>query len=567
MEVDGKIRNKIIINHKFLSFIVYTLLSCLARMPLVVAQTNPQPVLPSPEPLPESEPLPPQEDIFPQPETVPETDEPSSPKTPNTIRVETFDVKGSTVFSQSKLAEVLAPFRDRALSFNELLKAKQAITDLYVKNGYITSGAYIPSQSFAEGAVTIQVVEGAIGTIEIKGLEQLNASYVRNRLKLATETPLNQQKLLEALRLLQLDPLIERISAELSAGSRPGVNLLTVTVQEAPAFSTRLTFDNRRSPNVGTNRRLVELNYNNLLGIGDRISLRYYNTDGSNALDDFSYTIPINARNGTLKFRYRLTDSQVIEEPFNKLDINSNYRQYALTYRQPIVETPSQEFALGLTADRQASDTSLLNVLEGETRVFALRFFQEYTNRSPKDVFSARSQISWGLEGSEVRLNGDKTEGEFLAWRGQAQYVRQLTPDTTVLLRSQLQFADRPLVSLEQLSVGGALTVRGYRQNLLLADNGVFASAELRTPILKIPEWNTTLKLTPFFDFGTVWNRGEEAVEPRNNLSSVGLGMNLLIGENFSAEVDWGIPLAEVDTDEDTLQEQGVHFRVLYQPF
>jgi hemolysin activation/secretion protein len=109
--------------------------------------------------------------------------------------------------------------------------------------------------------------------------------------------------------------------------------------------------------------------------------------------------------------------------------------------------------------------------------------------------------------------------------------------------------------------------VRGYRQDFLVADSGFLASAEVRTPILRIPNWNTTLEITPFFDFGTVWNRGEETVEPRESLSSVGLGFNLLIGENFVAELDWGIPLVDVDVDEDTLQEQGLHFSVRYQLF
>jgi len=560
------IGNHLLINHGILSVVTYTLLSCLATVS-AVAQTNPIPILPSPEPIPESEPLPPEEDLFPAPAPPQEEADPTTPEVPSRIQVEAFEVKGSTVFSSSELAEVLAPYRDRALTFVELLEAQQAITNLYIEQGYITSGAYIPSQSFEEGIVTVQVVEGEIETIAVEGLDRLNAGYVRRRLELGTETPLNQQDLLEALRLLQLDPLIASLSAELTAGSRPGLNRLTVAVSEAKAFSARVTLDNQRSPVVGTDRRLLEVSHNNLFGFGDRATFRYFNTDGSNSLDNLSYRIPLNGKNGTLSFSYRLTDNEIIEEPFNELDIDSDYRQYTLTYRQPVIRTPSEEFALALTVDRKESDTSLLDLLEGETRVFALRFSQEYTNRSAQDVFAARSQFSWGLEGSEVGLNGDELDEEFFAWRGQAQYVRRLTPDTSLLLRSELQLADRPLVSLEQFSIGGPLTVRGYRQDFLVADSGFLASAEVRTPILRIPDWNTTLEITPFFDFGTVWNRGEETVEPRENLSSVGLGFNLLIGENFVAELDWGIPLVDVDVDEDTLQEQGVHFSVRYQLF
>ena len=36
--------------------------------------------------------------------------------------------------------------------------------------------------------------------------------------------------------------------------------------------------------------------------------------------------------------------------------------------------------------------------------------------------------------------------------------------------RSQFQYADSPLLSLEQVSMGGRYSVRGYRENTMLRD-------------------------------------------------------------------------------------------------
>ncbi|HHP7246007.1 MAG TPA: hypothetical protein ACFE0H_15105 [Elainellaceae cyanobacterium] len=44
--------------------------------------------------------------------------------------------------------------------------------------------------------------------IEVRGLRHLQESYVRDRLQLRTDPPLNQADLEEALQLLQLDPNI-----------------------------------------------------------------------------------------------------------------------------------------------------------------------------------------------------------------------------------------------------------------------------------------------------------------------------------------------------------------------
>jgi hemolysin activation/secretion protein len=551
------------------SFFFITCLSFLGLIsqPVMAQRVQPR-VRPPSEPLPEPETLPPPDELL-SPLVIPEDNVPPPQlNIPGTIVVKQFKVIGSTVFSESELTELLEPYTNRPISFAELIQAQEAINKLYIDNGYITSGTFIPPQTLKDGIVTIEVIEGSVEKIEVKGLQRLRTGYITSRLENATQAPLNQEQLLEALQLLQLNPLIERLSAQLSTGTSPGRDILTVEVTEASAFAATLRLDNQRVPSVGTDRRLIELTHSNLLGFGDRFNARYYNTDGTDALDDLSYTIPVNPANGTVGFSYRLIDSRVIEEPFDNLDLESDFRQYSFTYRQPVIQTPSQELALGLTFDRQTSDVNLLdNLLEGETRISALRFFQEYSRRSTQDVLALRSQFSVGLEGFQTTLNADKIDEGFLVWRGQAQYVRLLSKDTTLLLRSDLQLADRPLISLEQFSLGGALTVRGYRQDLLLADNGFFASAEIRTPILRIPEWQTTLQLTPFFDIGTAWNHDDIPVIPRSTLYSVGLGLRLDVGENFNARLDWGIPLADVNIDKDTLQENGLYFVIEYKPF
>ena len=533
--------------------------------------------LPNTQPLPEVEPLPSLEELLPKNPENPNIPQPSLEQIPGTITVSQFEVIGSTVFSQEKLTEVLEPYTKKPISFAELLKAQEAISQLYIKEGYITSGAFIPPQELKDGVVKIEVIEGELEAINITGLDRLEASYLRSRLRLGAKTPLNQNRLLQSLQMLQLDPLIANLSAELAAGSRPGISVLEVKVREAKSYYATLGVDNQRSPSVGTIRRQVQIGHNNLLGFGDRFYAGYVNTDGSNSLDNLSYSLPINAHNGTISLNYSFTKSNIIEKPFNILDIQSESRNYQLTYRQPIKQTPNQEINVGMTASRQESKSSLLNLPyplsigandQGETKISSLRFFQEYTNRSSEQVFAIRSQFSLGLNLLDSTINPKAPDSEFLAWRAQAQYLRLLTPDTTLLFRGDLQIADRPLLPLEQISLGGQQTVRGYRQDNLLGDNGLFASVEVRTPILKIPQWQTTVQLVPFFDFGTVWNHGDSEVTiSKKTLSSVGLGLRFAVANKFNARLDWGVPLVTIPRSGDTLQENGLYFTLEYNPF
>ncbi|MGK7922637.1 MAG: ShlB/FhaC/HecB family hemolysin secretion/activation protein [Trichodesmium sp.] len=539
------------------------------------AQINPRPINPNPQPLPQVKPLPPPEDLL-QPPPVPSSSPQLSPlQIPGKITVNQFVVVGSTVFSPTELAEVLEPFTNRPISFAELLQAQSAVTQLYFDQGYVTSGAFIPPQTLADGSVIIEVLEGQVETIEISGLERLNSGYIRSRIESGIKTPLNQNQLFQYLQLLQLDPLIERLSANLSAGSRPGLSRLDVNVQEAPAFFAQLSADNLRSPSVGSVRLQVQTSHSNLTGLGDRLNVTYYHTEGSDTLDDFSYTLPINLKNGTISLRHRRTDSQIIEEPFNQLDIETKSQTYEVSFRQPIYQTPSTEIAFGFTGSVEESKTTLLGEPfpgavgaedDGEINISSIRFFQEYASRSTKEVFVARSEFSVGINAFGATVNQGAPDGRYFSWRGQAQYLRLLAPDTVFLVRSDIQLAPRNLFPQEQFSLGGGLSVRGYRQDALLADNGMFISSEFRLPILRSRKWDAILQLTPFVDFGTVWNSDElELIE--DTLSSVGVGLRFQVGTRFSAQLDWGIPFVDIDTNGDSLQEEGVYFYLKYRAF
>lgn len=263
-------------------------------------------------------------------------------------------------------------------------------------------------------------------------------------------------------------------------------------------------------------------------------------------------------------------------EIFEPFDLESRYNKYEFTYRQPLIQSANQEFALGITGDWQTTANSLLGEGfplsrgaddDGNTRIFALRFFQEYSNRSQKEVFIARSQFSAGFDAFGATNNHDgNPDSQFFVWRGQTQYLNLLTEDLIFLLRSDIQIATQPLLPVEQFSIGGVYTVRGYSQDALLADSGLFASVELRGNIAKIPQWNTTLQLSPFFDVGTVWNNDNFPLQ-RKTLYSIGLGLRLSINEIFNARLDWGIPLADFDDNNDTLQSDGIYFSLELKPF
>ena len=243
--------------------------------------------------------------------------------------VNRIEVVGTTVFKSEDFALISAPFVGREVSFAELLQVKDAITKFYTDRGYATTGAFITPQISEAGVIKIQVIEGSLQEIKIVGNRRLPSKYIRSRIRLGAQKPLNIPRLLEKLQLLRLDPRIQNLSAELQTGTRPGTNVLRVEVKEADTFKLTATLDNGRSPSAGSFRRGIDVQFANLFGLADELSAGYANTDGSNTVN-LNYTLPINAHNETLSFGYNQGWNNVIEKPFNVLDIQSKSRSYEI---------------------------------------------------------------------------------------------------------------------------------------------------------------------------------------------------------------------------------------------
>ncbi|WP_445638534.1 ShlB/FhaC/HecB family hemolysin secretion/activation protein [Nostoc sp. DSM 114161] len=484
--------------------------------------------------------------------------------------VKKVEVLGATVL-KNEIAELIKLFENRQVTFADLVQLRSDITELYIKNGYVTSGAFLPNnQNLTDGVVQIQVVEGELEKIELGGLRRLQPVYVRSRLRKASSAPLNQKRLEEALQLLQLDPLIERVNAQLTAGSTPGSNILQVTITEAAAFHGGVFVANNQTPSIGSTQAGIFLSHDNLSGFGDSFTAEYGITEGLN-IYNFSYTIPLNPNNGTLAFGVNNSDSRIIEDEFSELDIKSDAQTYSLNYRQPLYRKPQSEFAIGLGLDLRRSQTFLLNDIpfsfsegpeNGLSKVTVIRFSQDWVERSASRVLAARSQFSVGIDAFDATVNNSGTDGRFFSWLGQFQWVQRLSPRTILLARLNAQLTGDSLLSLEKFSIGGVDTVRGYRQNEFVADNGITASIEARIPLTS----SNTLQVAPFFDIGTAWNnRGTNSSS--ETLASLGLGLIWQPIQNLNLRLDYGIPLIDVNSSGNTLQDNGFTFSLRYQAF
>jgi len=556
----------------------------------------------------------------------------TSALTKGTLIVKKIRFEGNTVIETKELDKIAEPFLKRRLDALDLEELRQAITKLYIDKGYINSGAMIPAQKMAEGLLRIQIIEGRLAEIQqaeyqcqwadtgffessddaqnqggncelfnlglgginvfnIKGKwtrvpgdgwKGLRPAYVNDRLRQGGGEPLNINDLKDRYQVLLNDPLIERMNVKLLAGKQTGESDMAVRVLRARPYQLTLGYDNYTTPSVGGFAKHMNGWVQNLTGLGERIDGSVSDSDGAFGYDA-GIDVPLNAYDTHAFFRYSNSLTHIVENPFDELQITSRNIAYEGGISHPIYRRPGTDLTVGTSFSvRQSRSTFLgglpISFVEGlpfeqnHNQATVLRIWQQFVHQGGSNAFVFRSTFNKGLDALGATIQGNNLpSGEFFSWLGQSQFSQRLLDNGThLLIRANAQFANGPLLPLERFSVGGAYSVRGYRENHHVTDNGFNAQMEVHIPIYGSGSRHF-LQLVPFMDYGKAWdNPSQNYPDPKgDDLYALGVGLNWHFYK-LDAEFYWAhdlLNLAPVNEHHTDLQDDGIHFRISLNAF
>ena len=494
------------------------------------------------------------------------------------VQLNGIDFEGNTVFTDDELSEIARDYVGRKITTSELLELRDQLTRHYIGNGHVNSGAVIPDQPINQGRIVIRIVEGRLSEITTTGLTRLDPAFVEDRVRYGLDPVLDVNQLQERIELLLLDPSIARLDARLNPGDRPGESRLGLNVDESPPYRMALVIANDRAPSVGAERGEATFTYVDVNGRSDLLSFGFGVSEGSHDIS-FDYDTPLTAGDLRAFFSSSYGRSRVIEEPFNVIDIESETLNFETGVSLPLIRSVKRELRIDTSLEHKRSTTFLFDqptslsqgVRDGRSNITALRFKQNFRIREQSQALALQSTLSLGVNlfGATQNASGIP-DAQFFSWLGQAQYARRIgKSDWQVKLRGDVQLTPDPLLAAERIGIGGGDTVRGYRQNELVFDNGWVVSAGLEIPIgrLTLPGLARTLNdgrisLTPFIDAGGGWNTDAPDGDI-TELLSVGLGLGWNIFGSTDFQLDFGLPIIDTDSPEsEDLQDFGIHFRL-----
>lgn len=465
---------------------------------------------------------------------------------------------------------IVAPFEGRSLSAADLREIERRLTQAYGDRGLVTSGVILARQPDREGDVVFAAIEGGLAQVRFRSPPRYaSPGWLTSLLVPRPGEPVRVPELQERMAAMRESGIVERINAEIAPLEEVGASELVVSVEERAPWSLEARYDNHHSPVVGARRPSLWAEHRNVTGWGDRLDAHVGRTEG---LDDFHIAYSAALPRSAWRFgaRYERSDSLAIDPPaFRDLEITTDSTTRRLEVSHALLGQAARALSATLALERRDSQSTLLGLpfsfiaglFDGRVEIDVVRLAAEHTRADSGSVLFLRGQWSEGRSRLPVAdVEGAPAE-RFRSFAAQGQYARRLSESgAQAILRIDAQYAPDTLFPIEKKPVGGAESVRGYRENVLLRDSAIIATLEGRWPAWS--RGDTRITLAAFIDAAYAKDSAPRLEESVRSIASVGVGIVAALPWGFSARVDYARPNRRWLTEDADSQDRGLHFRV-----
>jgi hemolysin activation/secretion protein len=482
--------------------------------------------------------------------------------------IDEFRVEGADSLPQIEVEAAVYPFLGPNRTSDDVEKARAAVEKAYHDKGFQTVGVSVPQQDAQRGFIVLKVAENRVGRLRVKGSRYFDLAKIKDKAPSLREGTLpNFQAVTKDIVALNQWP-DRRVTPALRAGITPGTVDVDLNVEDTLPVHGSLELNNRQSPSTTPLRAVASVRYDDLWQLGHSLSVSYQEAplnpkdamviSGSylartdiDWLSVLVYGLKSDSAVATVGGANVVGPGQVIGaravmtlpskgELFQTLSLGADYKAFQQT--------------LSLTGSSFSSPVTYVPLVAAYSASF----------QGDGRLTQLNATLTAGLRGigsspDEFDAKRYKATESFIDLHGDVAHTQDLSGGAQLFVKVQGQTADQPLVSSEQLSLGGQDTVRGYLESEVLGDYGVAGTFELRTPNLgayleqkqdnpsgeavkshPIDEW----RLFAFADAGRAWIH-EPLSEQKSqfDLSSYGVGVRMKALQHFNSYVFVGVPL------------------------
>lgn len=470
------------------------------------------------------------------------------PKNASDIKLLLKDIKieGMTLFSKKDVINFYLPYLYNEITLDLVYKVAEKITNLYRKKGYFISKAYLPSQRINKGIVTINVIEGYIGDIELE--EKFKQQYVIKKAieKILTEKPLNIKSLESLLlRLNDLPGYYFKSTLKSLDGNKNGAIQLSLKVEPKKAKG-KLSLDNFYSRFAGPQG--LSFSHSDSL-------LPLQQTTISSVINKFkikklSYLMFNHAIAMSLKTTFDLSVSSAKSYPgyvLKPLNIKSLSDVISSGISYHVIRQRDHNLDLKFSINIKNSNSYIKDVLFTKDKIRVLRTGMVYDVRGNNSYSSINFTISNGIKILQASQRGEdnisraNAKPTFNKLDLSVSHLRKITTNWSLMLSFSGQYADSSVFSSEEFGYGGQTFGRAFDSNEISGDHGLSGAIEINyNKLLDLK----SLNLIPyvFYDIGAVFRKDPNR-KRREGGASTGFGCRVAVGEYLQGNIGIAWPL------------------------
>lgn len=384
------------------------------------------------------------------------------------------DFTPSALLPKKALDGAVRPWLGKDIDASDLSALLARVNALYAARNITTARAVFASQSISDGVLHIELVEGRLGVLRIKGLRKTRESFVRRRIDIKPGQVVDSGVLRDDLVYLNATTDLQ-CKALLEPGAKRGQTDILLDVKEPSWHSVDLFMDNAGVDSTGRFRVGVDAKLYGLLGVDDRLEGNFAHSSGAND-GAVSYSIPVFLSNGRVEAGYSHSQINIINGAFRKLNITGTSSVSSLAYRQPLIATLHWRLSGVVQYSLEDSVTNISGQQIANTRTRQISIGASLSHQSDGEMWSV-SQLVTRLHSDEPMLG----KNNFVVAPGSAYYIKRLGHSQWAVRADagwQLS-TGKNIPSANLFQIGGLGSVRGYEMGILSGPRGYYANLEL----------------------------------------------------------------------------------------
>lgn len=467
-----------------------------------------------------------------------------------------FDIRGATLLDREEIEEAVYPYLGPDRTADDVEQARSALEHVYRRKGYETVVVSIPPQDPSSGAIRLQVTELKVGRLRVRGAQYHSPEQIKAELPALAEGQVPNLKQAEQQLIAVNQQPDRRVFPELRAGKTPGTVDVDLKVEDDLPLHGSIELNNRRSEDTTPLRLVTSLRYDNLWQLGHSISFSQQvapERPSDAQVYSGSYLARFPQLPGLAFLVYGYTSNSQVAT-VGSTDVIGNGKAVGGRVIKTLPGTATLFQTLSGGVDYKDFDENVsLGGSETQTPITYYPFTVSYnaslthekstTNLGTDVVFTFRGLGSGNEEFDQKRYEASDS---FIYLRATADHTQTLPYDMALFGRFEGQVSSGPLVSNEQLAVGGLDTVRGFLEAIVLGDYGVIGSLELRSPSIgqsidkRVNDW----RFYTFFDAATASiYQPLPGQQQTYNLASVGIGSSVRLLDALNGALDLAFPI------------------------